>query len=187
MMSILTDSPSTHCHNAENAAPADPPSAQRPHRPNGFALRIPSRSNHEAPHPVTDDDYWATYPATLTAAHLSKILRIGEPAVHARLRNGTIPAHRIARSWIVFRDEIRTWLAASSNRPTEEPLSPVDVLAPYGDELNYRDLMDLFVKTKPTIYTWLNDGVIPATHANGRWVVFKPQLRDFLSATRTTH
>jgi hypothetical protein len=134
---------------------------------------------------VTDDDYWATYPATLTAAHLSKILRIGEPAVHARLRNGTIPAHRIARSWIVFRDEIRAWLAASSNQPLIEPLPPVDVLAPYGDELNYRDLMDLFVKTKPTIYTWLNDGVIPATHANGRWVVFKSQLRDFLRATST--
>lgn len=141
----------------------------------------PERSQHETPEPVSEEDYWSQFPDTLTTADVGKIIRTGAPAVRARLRDGTIPGHRIADSWIIFKAEIRAWLAATSNRP--RPTEPVDVLADYPDELSYRHLMQLFVKAKPTIYTWLEQGHIPASFVGGRWIVHKWQLQERLDET----
>jgi len=142
----------------------------------------PDWNPYEIPEPVSEEDYWAQFPDTLSTADVAKIIRIGAPAVRTRLRDGVIPGHRIADSWVIFKAEIRAWLAASSNRP--RPTEPVDVLADYPDELNYRDLMQLLrVKYKGTIYIWLEQGHIPGSFVGGRWIVHKWQLRERLDET----
>ena len=130
-----------------------------------------------------DDEYWDTYPETLTTAGVAKILHVGKPAVFARLHSGIIPAHQVVGSWIIFKAEIRAWLDSTSNQTPVAPPAAVDVLAAYGDEMSYRDLMVLFDKTKPTIYRWLQTGEIPAYHVGIRWVIHKTQLRQRLHET----
>lgn len=132
---------------------------------------------------MDDDSYWGTYPDTLTAADVAKILRVGKPAVFTRLKSGVIPAHQIAGSWIIFKNEIRAWLESNSNQAPQGPPAEVDVLAGYGDELSYRDLMTLFNKTKPTIYRWLQTSEIPGFHIGIRWIIHKSQLRRRLQET----
>ncbi|WP_440711804.1 helix-turn-helix domain-containing protein [Herbiconiux sp. YIM B11900] len=130
---------------------------------------------------MTDDDtYWDAFPNTLSTTDLSRILSVGRPGIFTRLTNGVIPAYRLERSWIIFKPEVRAWLDANSNRPQPEPVVPVDVLAGYADEMSHKDLMELFDKSKPTIYRWMELGVIPAFHVGGRWLVRKSQLRQAL-------
>lgn len=138
----------------------------------------------ETPAPMTDDDsYWDQYPATLTAAEVARILSVGKPAVHVRLKNGIIPAHMIVGSWVIFKAEVRLWLESTSNQAPSTPPTPVDVLADYAEEMSYRDLMRLTGKTKQTIYTWLRNGIIPAYHVSNRWIIHKSQLRAMLRET----
>lgn len=133
---------------------------------------------------MSEEDYWAQFPDTLTTADVAKIIRTGIQAVRARLRRGTIPGHRIGDTWIIFKPEIRAWLASTSNQHHTGDTPAVDVLADYPDELNYRDLMRLFgVKYKGTIYIWLEQGHIPGSFIEGRWIVHKWQLRERLDAT----
>ncbi len=160
-----------------------------PQAPTGIASISGRHTPLLARHPggtaasVTDDDYWAAFPDTLTTTDLARILRVGRPAVQARLKRGTIPGHLIENSWIVFKAEIRAWLASTSNQAPTTPPAPVDVLAGYPEEMSYRDLMVLFGKTKPTIYSWLLSGVIPASRSENRWFIFKAQLRPLLDRT----
>ena len=127
-----------------------------------------------------DDSYWATYPDTLTVADVAKILRVKKPSVFLRLKNGTIPAHQISGSWIIFKAEVRAWLDSTSNQAATSEPAAVDVLEPYPDELSYQDLMVLFGKTKQTIYAWLHNGEIVGSNIGGRWVVLKAQLQQQL-------
>ncbi len=76
-----------------------------------------------------------------------------------------------------------SWLVSTSNQAPLTPPAPADVLAGYPEEMSYRDLMALFGKTKQTIYAWLQTGVIPASHAVNRWLIFKAQLRPLLDKT----
>lgn len=156
------------------------PSRGNPTPADRFAA-YPDRTPHEYNASMTDDDaYWAALPDTLTPTQLAKILNVGKPAVLSRLRSGVIPGYQIRASWIIFKSEIRAWLASTSNRaPVEQP-KPVDVLADYGDEMTYQDLMALFGKTKQTIYIWIHEDEIPAFHVGNRWVLHKSQLRQRL-------
>lgn len=141
----------------------------------------PDRDSHEPAAPMTDDDiYWDAFPEVLSTNDLSQILSVGRPGIFTRLTKGIIPAYRLERSWIIFKPEVRAWLDANSNRPQPEPNGPVDVLADYAEEMSHRDLMRLFDKSKPTIYRWMELGVIPAFHVGGRWLVRKSQLRQAL-------
>jgi excisionase family DNA binding protein len=123
-----------------------------------------------------DDSYWATYPDTLSVAEVAKILHAKKPSVFLRLKNGTIPAHQISGSWIIFKAEVRAWLDSTSNQALSSVPAKVDVLESYPDEMSYRDLMVLFGKTKQTIYAWLHNGDIPGSNIGGSWVVLKVQL-----------
>lgn len=148
--------------------------------------RLPASAppSQESTPPMTDDDtYWDTFPDALTTAHVAKILKVGTPAVLNRLRSGLIPAHFIVGSWIIFKAEVRAWLESTSNQRPPAPPEPVDVLAGYSDEMDYRDLITLLGRRKQTIYNWLNDGVIPAYHVDSRWIVHKSQLRQKLHDT----
>src|SRR3546814_18360506 len=81
----------------------------------------PERSPHESPEPVSEEDYWSQYPDTLTTADVAKIIRTGAPAVRARLRDGTIPGHRTAHSWIISTAAILPWPTATRNPPPPHP------------------------------------------------------------------
>lgn len=166
--------------NAGGRGGVPPPRRDRLARVDSFSA-YPDRTSHEQNSPVTDDDaYWDALPDTLTPTTVAKILNVGKPAVLSRLRSGVIPGYQIRASWILFKAEIRAWLASTSNQAPPGPPAPVDVLAAYGDEMTYRDLMALFGKTKQTIYIWLHEGEIPAFHVGNRWVIHKPQLRQRL-------
>lgn len=134
---------------------------------------------------MSEEDYWAQFPETLTTTDVATIIRTGVQAVRARLRRGTIPGHRIGDTWIIFKPEIRAWLTSTSNQHRPEDIDPiVDVLADYPDVLSYRDLMRLFgVKYKGTIYIWLEQKHIPGSFVEGRWIVHKWQLRQTLAAS----
>jgi excisionase family DNA binding protein len=135
-----------------------------------------------------DDSYWAAYPDTLTVAEVARILRVKTPSVFLRLKKGTIPAHQISGSWIIFKAELRAWLDSTSNQATSTVPATVDVLESYPEELSYRDLMALFSKTKQTIYAWLHSGEIAGFHIGNRWVIHKEQLRQLLQrSSNQTH
>lgn len=169
--------PGAECWDTRDTAPER--AASPIHVPDPF-----ERTTHEITAPMTDDDaYWDLYADALSTADLAKILNVGKPAVLNRLKSGVIPGHRIVGSWVIFKAEIRAWLESTSNQQPTAPPAPVDVLADYDDEMGYRDLMVLFGKTKRTIYSWLNDGEIPAFHIGNRWVIHKAQLRQKLRET----
>ena len=65
---------------------------------------------------MSEEDYWAQFPDTLSTTDVAKIIRTGVQAVRGRLRRGTIPGHRIGDTWIIFKAEIRAWLATTSNQ-----------------------------------------------------------------------
>lgn len=132
-----------------------------------------------------DDEYWATFPAALTTADVARVLRISENTVLRRLRDRKLPGYRLTTKWFVFRDELRAVLDTASNRRTGAP-EAVDALAGYPEELGYRDLMELLGKTKPTIYAWLDAGTLPAYRVEGRWIVYRHELRKTLDEVRNT-
>lgn len=161
--------------------PATAPSSTRP--ADRFSA-YPDRITYETTPPMMDDGaYWDAFPTTLTTGDVAKILSVGKPAVLTRLKSGVIPGHLIVGSWIIFKAEVRAWLESTSNQAPPGPPELVDVLADYAEEMSYRDLMELFGKTKQTIYTWLHSGEIPAFHASNRWIIHKPQLRQKLAET----
>jgi len=158
-------------------------SSRRDDPSSAVAVADAQRNQHESPEYMTDEEYWATFPETLTTLDLAKILHVGIPAIRSRLRSNVIPAHLISGSWIIFKQEIRAWLTSTSNQLPTEPVAVVDILASYGEEMTYRDLMNLFGKTKQTIYIWLSEGCVPASHVAGRWLIFKFQVEELLAET----
>ncbi|RGE19083.1 helix-turn-helix domain-containing protein [Leucobacter sp. wl10] len=131
---------------------------------------------------MTDAEYWDALADPVPVRELAPLFRVHESTVHRHLQNGTIPGHYIGRSWIVYKCEIRAWLADRRNISTGEVIDD-DPLADWPDELRMRDLTTFFGKTKQTIRAWLEDGEIPGYQINGRWVAYKAELREVLAAT----
>ncbi|MDR5700109.1 helix-turn-helix domain-containing protein [Agromyces aerolatus] len=100
------------------------------------------------------------------------------------MADGRLPGYRLTiSSWLVFRDELRAHLNASSNRVPRDTSTP-DVLADFDEVLGYRDLMLLLGKSKPTVYAWLQAGTIPGYFLDGRWIIYRHELRVALDAVR---
>jgi excisionase family DNA binding protein len=127
-----------------------------------------------------DDEYWSNYSDPLPLAELAVILRLSEATVLRRLTDGTIPGHFIGRSWVVFQSEFRAWLSTRRNQPAGQPID-ADPLQDCEDQLGMAELMELFGKTKQTIRRWLTDNQLPGYMVNGRWVVYKHELRESLA------
>lgn len=124
-----------------------------------------------------DDDFWDQFPDILTTNNLSTILQLPTATIYRRLADGAIPGYLVQRSWIVFKSEVHSWLTSISTSPP----APVDVLSTYDDTMLPKDLMDLLDKSKPTIYHWIESGVIPAYNISNHWIIRKFQLRQALS------
>jgi len=52
----------------------------------------------------------ATAPAVLTVPEVADYLRLSLASTYTYLRNGTIPAERIGRRWIISRARLVAWL-----------------------------------------------------------------------------
>lgn len=132
------------------------------------------------------DAYWMSLPPTLTTAAIGRVLRINEDTTLRRLAEGRIPGYRLTvSSWLIFRDELRAHLLASHNRNPEHAPAP-DVLRNCPEVLGYRELMTLLGKSKPTVYAWLQAGTIPGYFLDGRWLVYRHELRVALDEVRNT-
>ena len=55
-------------------------SSRRDDPSSAVAVADAQRNQHESPEYMTDEEYWATFPETLTTLDLAKILRVGIPA-----------------------------------------------------------------------------------------------------------
>lgn len=96
---------------------------------------------------------------------------------------GTIPGHRIGGSWIIFKAELLASVESRSEQVDRSASAPIDVLAGYGNEMTYKDLIVCLGKTKQTIYTWLREGTIPAYLIGDQWVIHTHQVRRMLEQT----
>jgi len=132
---------------------------------------------------AAEDDYWEALPETLSSRDLQELLNMRQTTVSAWLRDGKIPGHRIGSSWIVFRNEVRAWLESTSTVPVPEHEPYEHPLDKYGLFLEYKDLMVLFNKARPTIFGWLKDGTVPAMNPGGRYLIEKNALRRLLEET----
>lgn len=118
------------------------------------------------------DRQWAALPAVLDVEQLVPLLGISDQGVWARMRRGTIPAYRIAKYHIVFRDELRAHLDGANDR--------VNVLEGYPDILDADDVGRLFGRSRTTIVDWFAKKHLPGIKDGRFWVVRRKTLRAFL-------
>ena len=124
------------------------------------------------------DDDWAAYGPVLSTRNLAVILNLEQAAVLLRLRKGTVPAHRVGGSWIIFTAEVQAaWEASVPG------MGGVDVLAGYPDPLLSHDVARLFGKGDQTISRWLREGTIPAYRPAKQYFVSKQLLQGLLDQT----
>ena len=128
---------------------------------------------------LMDDEFWGHLPATLKPAALSTIYRKQPVTIWRWLNRSTIPGHKVGKSWVIFRDEVRTKLEDAEARPTE----PAGMLAQLPDSFGVQALAEFLGVHEQTAYGWLQTGVLPARQTNGYWLIFRSELRDWLRAT----
>ncbi|THG29294.1 helix-turn-helix domain-containing protein [Naasia lichenicola] len=130
------------------------------------------------------DDSLLGHDATVSVNDVAIALNVSRDTAYKWISTGLVPAHRIGPSWVIFADEVRAWLHTRSNQLIASEISlEVDLLADYPDQLTYRDLMQLLGRSKKTIYSWLENGIIPAYRVESRWVTHKIDLARLLSSS----
>lgn len=132
---------------------------------------------------MEDDEYWDELPATLSTSLVAQMLELNSETVVARLKAGTIPAHRVGSSWIIFKLELRAFIESRNSQADQNASVTVDVLANFRNEMTYKDVMACLGKTKQTIYTWLREGTVPAYLIGDHWVIHTHQVRSMLQRT----
>ncbi|WP_368499973.1 helix-turn-helix domain-containing protein [Herbiconiux sp. A18JL235] len=147
-----------------------------PHEPAGV-LRWPSVAGLAGVERNTDWDQFSTVMSTL---QIAATLGIRQMDVLNRFADGTIPAYRFGKYWIVFTAEFRAWITACTTTDSAQ-MPPVDVLAAYDETMTYKDLMELFERSKLTIYRWIADGTLPAFKIGNRWLIRTHYLRQTLN------
>lgn len=130
---------------------------------------------------VLDEEYWAQWPEVLSVGDLARITRKGTPTIWRWLPEGKIPAHRIAGSWIVYRDVFHQRLV----EPDTWDLLPLALLDRFPEELSVAELSDLLGKTRQTVWRWLADGKLPGVGSlyEGNWLIYKHELVQLLKRT----
>lgn len=147
-----------------------------PHEPPGL-LRWPSDAGLAA---IERDTDWGQFSTVISTLQIAATLGIPQSDVLNRFADGTIPAYRFGKYWIVFTAEFRAWITTRATTGSSE-VPPVDVLADYGDTMTYKNLMELFERSKKTIYLWIADGVVPAFKIGNRWLIRTYYLRQALN------
>lgn len=172
-MTSLPGSTRTAWDNPEYARPTDYPASGR-----RAGVEVDAALSGE----LMDDAFWAALEDPLTVRELARMLRKSEGTILLHLQDGTIPGHFIGRSWIVFKGEVRAWLLTRRNTPTGEQVD-ADPFQDWPEEFRMDELTRFFGKTSQTIRRWLEHGEIPGYRINGRWVAYKAELREALTAS----
>jgi excisionase family DNA binding protein len=60
-------------------------------------------------------------PPVLTVDELAAFLRLGRKAVYAGIREGEIPAVRVGRRVLIYRDAVLEWLRSGQGRVSRHP------------------------------------------------------------------
>lgn len=60
-------------------------------------------------------DVLAPYPETLTYRHLMSLFGKSKVTIYIWLNDGTVPAHQIGESWLIYRSEIAALLDRTKN------------------------------------------------------------------------
>ncbi|MDF1480348.1 helix-turn-helix domain-containing protein [Leifsonia sp. H3M29-4] len=130
---------------------------------------------------VVDEEYWAAQPDVLSVRDLARILRRKEPTIWRWLQEGKIPAHRVAGSWIVFREVLQHRV----ENPDERYTVPLEFLQRFPEELTVPELATILGKTKQTAWRWLGAGYLPGvgTQLEGSWILYKHELVRLLEST----
>ncbi len=147
-----------------------------PREPAGL-LRWPSGAGLAR---IKEKTNWDQFSTVMSTLQISATLEITPADVLDRFADGTIPAYRFGKYWVVFTAEFRAWITTRSTTGSTQ-VPPVDVLAGYDDTMTYKDLMGLFERSKKTIYLWIADGIIPGFKIGNRWLVRTHYLRQALN------
>lgn len=128
---------------------------------------------------LVDEEFWSHFPATLKPADLATIYRKKPVTIWRWLNRASIPGHRVGKSWVIFREEVRSKLEDSAARPSE----PSEGLRVLPDSFGVGAAADFLGVHEQTVYGWLQSGVMPARQTGGYWLIFKSELRDWLRST----
>lgn len=83
-------------------------------------------------HPDEDaglpDQFLASYPEEISVPQLAEILGKTTPTAYRWLAAGSLPGHRYAGSWLIYKHEVVQLLARTSNQP------PIPLLGIYDAE-----------------------------------------------------
>ncbi len=59
-----------------------------------------------------------------------------------------------------------------------------ELFAGYPEHLSVQELTELLGVKKSTIYSWLQQGTIPAYRVGGSWVVLREEVKDLMRSGR---
>lgn len=76
------------------------------------------------------DEVFAELPDRLTVEQLSQLLGIEMQTTYRWLQEGRVPAYKVGRAWVIFRDEVKDMLEASSNQKPRIDPDPTQSEAP---------------------------------------------------------
>lgn len=62
------------------------------------------------------DAVFAALPERLSVEQLAHLLGIEMQTTYRWLQEGRVPAYKVGRTWVIFRDEVKDMLEANSNQ-----------------------------------------------------------------------
>lgn len=57
------------------------------------------------------EEIFAAYPSTLSIEQLAEVLGVEPVTVYRWLRKGALPGYKIGNTWVIYRDEVRDFMA----------------------------------------------------------------------------
>ncbi|WP_188484790.1 helix-turn-helix domain-containing protein [Cellulomonas carbonis] len=73
------------------------------------------------------DELFEGLPRHLSVEQLAEVLGVSRPTAYNWLNRRVIPAYKVEATWVILRDEVKSYLRSQSNqaRATQEPPAPV--------------------------------------------------------------
>ena len=65
------------------------------------------------------DEAFEGLPLRLSVEQVAEMLGIDVQTAYRWLADGRVPAYKVARSWVILRDEIKDWLESNTNQKRE--------------------------------------------------------------------
>lgn len=126
---------------------------------------------------VIGPEYWAEFSPVLSTRDLERIYRVKAATVYRFLQEGIIPAHRVPGAWIVYRDSV----ARSIEEGAAVSSVPLSLIESVPEEMTIEDTARLYGRKRGTIYSWLQDGLIPGRKLGKKWVLNRSEHVAFIN------